>query len=51
MKYLALLLLTLGLSSVANAQDKLKNMKKEVPEKIYHNTKISQLKIHKVLSY
>ena len=43
MKYLALLLLALGLSSVANAQDKLENLKKEVQEKIDDNAKMAQV--------
>lgn len=51
MKYLALLLLVLGLSSVANAQGKLENLKKEVQEKINDNANMAQVMVDKVFSF
>ncbi len=51
MKYLALLVMVMGHSSVANAQGKLENLKKEVQEKIDDNAKMAQVMVDKVFSF
>jgi aminobenzoyl-glutamate utilization protein B len=51
MKYLALLLLTLGLPLAVHSQNKLDKLKKEVQEKIDDNAKMAQVMVDKVFSF